>query len=240
MLKLKLDATAHAALPDALKSEYKASADGFVLDTDVPVEDTTALKNALKAEKEHRLKATTKVTDLEATVATLTDDNETLKLRGSKPTDLEKSYQDKLAKVTTESKQRADTLTGQIRKLLVDNVAQGLAGEISTVPELMLPHLKARLTIEEVDGQHITRVLDSEGKASASSVNDLKAEFLANKAFAPIIAASKASGGGASGSKTPPPGGKAFKDMNEQEKTHLYHNNRPEFDRQHAEWKAGQ
>ena len=41
----------------------------------------------------------------------------------------------------------------------------------------------------------VTRVLDKDGKPSAMTVEELAAEFVANKDFSAIITASKASGG---------------------------------------------
>lgn len=42
-------------------------------------------------------------------------------------------------------------------------------------------------------------VLDQQGKLSAATLDELKAEFANDTAFAPLIAGSKASGGGAAG-----------------------------------------
>lgn len=239
MLKLKIDKTAHTALPADIQKEYKAEGDGFVLDTDVAFEDVTPLKNALAQEKEHRKKATEKVKELETNVATLTDEKEKLEARAKPAGDLEKSWQAKLEKLEAAAKERETALSKQLNTMLVDNVALQMATEISSAPELILPHIKARLAVEEQDGKMLTRVLDSEGKASALSVKELQAEMVASKQFAPIITASKASGGGAQGGKGGA-GGKAFKDMNEAERTELFRTNRPEFDRQSEAFKKQQ
>ena len=42
-------------------------------------------------------------------------------------------------------------------------------------------------------------VIGQDGKPSALTIDELKAEFTSNPAFAPVIAGSKATGGGASG-----------------------------------------
>lgn len=183
----------------------------YVLDTDQKFEDVAPLKSALEHEKTHRKQATDKVKVLEDEVRVLT-------ARAGSAGDLENSWKQKLDTANAEAKQREDALNGQLRTLLVDNVATTMAAEISTAPSLILPHIQKRLTIESVDGKMITRVLDKDGKASALSVNELKTEFLANKDFAPIITASKASGGGAAGGKGAPAGGKQLKDMSEAEK----------------------
>jgi hypothetical protein len=234
MLKLKISKDDHGKLPADIQKEYKAEGEEFVLDTDVKFEDVTPLKNALAAEKDHRKKATEKVTQLETQVAALNDEKEKLEARAKPASELEKSWQAKLEKTTTDLKAREDALRKQLNTLLVDNVAIGIANEVATSPELLLPHLKSRLTVEEVDGKFVTRVLDGEGKASALSVNELKQEVIANKQFAPIIKASNASGGGAHGGKGGA-SGKAFKDMSEAEKVTLFKTNRAEFDRLSAE-----
>lgn len=235
MLKLKLTKDEHAALNDTIKPEYKADGEEFVLDTDVKFEDVTGLKSALQKQKDDRLAATTKVKDLETQVTTLTEENTTLLARAKSPGDVEKSYQAKVAKMETDSKAEKERLTGQLRSILVDGVAKQIATEISTAPHLLEPHLKSRLSIEEVDGKFITRVLDAEGKASALSVNEFKEEILANKDYAPILTASKASGGGNTGKQLPPEG-KAFNKMSESELTALYHKvGKSEFDRLKAQ-----
>lgn len=230
MLKLKLDSI--EGLPAAIASEYKKEGDVYVLDTDVPFEDTKALKNALVQEKEHRKTATQKVTELETQITDLT-------ARAGSVTDLEKSWKDKVAKVESDYKAKTDILTSQLRETLVDNVAQGLAAEVSTAPNLILPHIKSRLTIAEEDGKMITRVLTADGKASALGVNDLKSEIVADPQFAPIITGSKASGGGAQGGKTAATGGaKSFAEMSEGEKTTLFRSDRAKFDQLAAAAKA--
>ncbi len=240
MLKLKLDKTTHATLPADIQKEYKADGDGFVLDTDVVWEDTTGLKSALEKERKERKDAKERVGVLEASVSELTTEKEKLEARSKPAGDLEKSWEAKLVKATNESKARETALTTQLRTMLVDNVAIQMAGEISTVPDLMVPILQKRLSVEEVDGKYITRVLDSEGKASALSVNELKTEVLANTKYAPILTASKASGGGAGGgSKGGGAGGteKPFKDMNESERVHLFKTDRPKYDQLSADHK---
>ena len=114
---------------------------------------------------------------------------------------LEKSWSEKLNKTALEKDQAIERLNGQLHNLLVDNVASSIANEIALQgsANVLLPHIRARLTVAEVDGKPTTRVLGADGKPSALSVDELKQEFATNEAFAPIIAGSKASGGGAGG-----------------------------------------
>ena len=61
------------------------------------------------------------------------------------------------------------------------------------------------------DGKPTVVVLDANGKPSAATLEELKAEFVNDPAFAPLIVGSKASGSGASGAK---PGSGAATDSN--------------------------
>lgn len=232
MLKLKL--TTLEGLPADIAKEYKKDGDSYVLDTDVKYEDVTGLKSALDAEKRARKEATEKNTTYEEKISDL-------EKRAGSATDLEKSWQDKLTKKEQEFKQKLDAKDGQLREVLVDSEAIRIANEIA-VPggaELLLPHLTKRLTMEEVDGKMLVRVLDSEGKMTALSVKEFQSEVIADKKFASILVASKASGGGANGGQRPA-GGKTYKDMTEAERSELARTNRPEFDRQRGEFLKAQ
>ena len=188
-------------LSEELKKLYKQDGDVYrlVLEDDDGDNDVGALKRAKEHEKQKRKEAEAELARLkkEKEDAEAADEADKAKRKGDIGA-LEKSWQDKLARKEAELNAAADALRGQLRTLLVDNVAQSLASEISTAPELLLPHIKARLTVEEIDGKPVTRVLGSDGKPSALTIDDYKKEVLANKAFAPILTASKASGSGAS------------------------------------------
>jgi hypothetical protein len=102
---------------------------------------------------------------------------------------------------------------------MVDNVATNIANELALQgsANVLLPHVRGRLAVDFVDGNPITRVLGPDGKPSAATLDELKAEFAANEAFAPIIAGSKASGGGAGGAKS----GGAAPSANRSKMTHV-------------------
>lgn len=189
-------------LPDAIKSEYKKGEDGkYHLDVEGG-EDTGALKRAKDYEKSARQKVEKELADTKAQLEALTEERDGI-LKGAIPKgDVEKlegSWKQKLEKREKELTDQLNALNGSLQTMLVDNVAQGLASKISKSPELMLPHIKARLKAELVDGKPTTRVLDKEGNISALGINELEAEMVSNPAFAPIIIGSKASGSGAGG-----------------------------------------
>lgn len=189
-------------LHDTIKSEYKKGDDGkFHLDVEGG-EDTGALKRAKDHEKSARQKAEQLLQEAQDKLVELSDERDGL-LRGAIPKGdvekLEASWKSKLATREKELGDQIGGLTSHLNTMLVDNVAQGMAGKISKVPELMLPHIRGRLKAEYVDGRPTTRVLDKDGNPSALTVADLEKELFTNPTFAPIIIGSKASGSGAEG-----------------------------------------
>jgi hypothetical protein len=111
---------------------------------------------------------------------------------------LEQSWKDKYTSRETEL---TNELTGY-QQMISDSTsgqqAVMLAAEMS-IPgsaDVLLPHIKNRLTTEIQDGKPVLRVLDLQGKLSAMSVDDLRKEIESNPAFAPLLIGSLASGGG--------------------------------------------
>lgn len=195
-------------LPDPIKAEYKQGDDGkYHLDVEGLDEHPGigALKRAKDYEKSERQKLAKMVSDLQAQLEAITEERDNI-LKGAIPkSDVEKlegSYKEKLAKREKELLEQIGALTGNLQTMLVDNVAQSMASKISKAPELLLPHIKARLKAEFVDGKAVTRVLDKDGNPSAFGIEDLQKEIVANPAFAPIIIGSKASGSGAEGGQS--------------------------------------
>jgi len=116
---------------------------------------------------------------------------------------LEASWQEKLA---NETKARDETISEyqqMVKRMTVGTEAQKLAAELALPgsSEALLPHIERRLTVDVKEGHPIVRVLGNDGKPSALSLADLKAEIEANKAFAPLLVGSKASGSGDVGKK---------------------------------------
>lgn len=131
---------------------------------------------------------------------------------------LEKSWSDKYAARENELLDQIKGLEGQTYKLTVGQTASSLANElaVSGCSSVLLPHITSRLQVETVDGEVKVRVLDTQGKPSAATIDDLKKEFRDNPAFKPLIVASGASGGGANGGNS---GGGAAKKPNEYTET---------------------
>lgn len=185
-------------LDDGVKSLYKETNGKYRLDVD-GYEDVSGLKAQRDALLTEKKQAQAKAREAEEMAKAAAEE------KARKDGDisaLEKSWQEKLAAAENNHKSLADSLTKQIHGLTVGQTATKLATELAVTgsSDVLLPHIQSRLSVEIKDGVPSVRVLDLQGKPSAMTIDELKQEFIANKAFAPLIAASKASGGGASGS----------------------------------------
>lgn len=190
-LKKKLSKAEYEKLSDAIKAEYIEDGDGFRLDIDGD-EDTGALKRAKDREAQLRRDAEAKLREAQEELDRINGDD--ARKKGDIAT-LEKSWQKKLEDQKAEYEGKVSKLTSHTTKTLVDNVATQIASKISNAPALLLPHIKSRLQADFEGDAPVTRVLDKDGKPSAMTVEELAAEFVANKDFSAIITASKASGG---------------------------------------------
>lgn len=196
-------------VPEAIRSLYVEDKEvGFRLAVD-GIDDPAELRRAKTRETEARKEAERKLAEIqrasdEAKAAAAAAAEEAAKKAGDIAT-LEKSWQAKLdaavAEATGKYQPQVDSLLGDVNRLLIDNVAHGIASQIAVQgsADVLLPHIKSRLRTDVRDGQRVTVVVDPEGKPSASTIADLAKEISGNKAFAPIIAGSKGSGGGANG-----------------------------------------
>jgi hypothetical protein len=222
-LKRKITKDEFEALPDHFKAEYKPHGDSFVLDTD----DATELQNALDRQKEEakrtkeeldRIKAEKDAAEQAAREAAA----EAAKKSGDVDA-LETSWKAKLEAAEKKAEERVAATNKRLENLLVRDVARELATEISTAPDLILPHIIARLGAEMDGDEPKTRVLDKAGKPSAMSIDELREEFVANDKFSAIIIGSKAKGGNSgqtSGGGNP--AGKKIQDMTEAERVALH------------------
>jgi len=223
-LKRKLTKAEYDALPDALKKEYKAEGEDFILDVEGP-DDVGELRRAKERESQ-------RAKDAEAENKTLKDKVDAMSRVTGDVAALEISYKEKMAKEKKDFDKIISEKDKFIEQTLVDSVAlklaTDLAGDGATV---LLPHLKARLKMEHTqEGTPITRVLDKDGKPSALSVEDLGKEFAENTAFKNVVIATRSSGGGAAGngngngnrSGAPNTGDKKFAELNQQERIDFY------------------
>lgn len=225
-LKYKLDSL--DGLDDATKALYEKKGDKFVLTVEgVEEGDVVGLKNKVEgllgetADLKKRLK---EKDDLEKTAQEAA--RKAAEDAAAKKGDIEalrKSADERVAAAIAETegkyKPQLDKYQANLRKSKVDNVAHEVAMRIGLKgsESLLIPHIIGRLDVEERDGDFVTVVKDSKGKASALTVADLEKEFVGNAAFAPVIAGSKGSGSGASGDQNKGGGAAGAKQMQRSE-----------------------
>jgi hypothetical protein len=209
---MKISKAIHSALGAYLQSFCTAAGDEFEFDTS-KVEDPAALKQAKDRERDEHKTTKTALKDLQAAHEAQKTELETFQqlAKDNVPKTnleaLEKSYKAQIEKTKADAAAEKSKLEKSLHTLLVDNKAIELANELSTAPNLLLPHIKAMLTVEtDSEGVAHTRVLE-DGKPSAKTLDDLKKDLLANKDYAAILKATKSKGSGASkgdsGSRAP-------------------------------------
>jgi len=183
---------------------YTKSGEEYQLDVE-GIDDGAELKRAKDHEKAARKDAEKKLAELNTELETLREERDGM-LRGAVPKadvdKLEASWKGKLTKRENELAAEVAKYRAGLEGATVEARAVELATKISVAPKLLLPIIRARIRLEESNGQFTTRVLDQNGQPSASTVDDLEKELLANKEFAPILIGSKGSGGGANGSRS--------------------------------------
>ena len=202
MLKFQLDTL--EGVDEAVRALYTEKDGKFVLGIEgLPQqEDVTGLKakvDELLGEKKLAEKKAREAEELART------EREEAARKSGNVEELEKSWSEKYNRREAELngllEQERGTLSTQIRDLTVGRTATDIASALA-IPgsaKALLPHIERRLSVEQRDGKPVVVVLDQHGKLSAATLDELKAEFANDTAFAPLIAGSKASGGGAAG-----------------------------------------
>ena len=116
---------------------------------------------------------------------------------------LEASWNEKYTTGITERETAIEKLNATIHKITVGATATAMSADLALQGSsgVLKPHIEARLTMELKDGEPVVRVRGKDGKPSAMTLEDLKAEISNDSAFAPILKGSDASGGGKPGDK---------------------------------------
>ncbi|CAI8801420.1 Scaffolding protein [Pseudomonas sp. IT-P74] len=202
MLKFQIDSL--DGVDEAVRALYTEKDGKFVLGIEgLPQqEDVSGLKAKVDELLGEKKAAEKKAREAEEAARL---EREELARKSGNVEELERSWSEKYnrreAELNGTLEQERQTLSGQIRDLTVGRTATDIASALA-IPgsaEALLPHIERRLSVEQRDGKPVVVVLDKQGKLSAASLDELKAEFANNTAFAPLIAGSKASGGGAGG-----------------------------------------
>lgn len=116
---------------------------------------------------------------------------------------LKASWQKKYDTDLASANERADSLDNMLKHEKIHSQAVELATTLA-VPgsaDVLLPHIEKRLSMDIKDGRAVAVVMDTAGRPSALTVEELGKEIANNAAFAPLIVASNAAGGGANGTQ---------------------------------------
>jgi uncharacterized membrane protein YqiK len=202
-------------LSEDLQKEYTVSGESVTLKIEgegaPTAEALTKAQDKLRIEKEHRTKAEKSRDEAEARGEKLREDLD--KASGKDEIQrLKTEHQAELEKIRGEREAEKTAAKEAANSAMKKEAAETFANEHFTIPNLMVDQFAKRLSVEEVNGESVVRVLDADGKASALSLNELKQEFLENKEFSPIIKTKAGSGGGANPSGG---GGAAQKQLSE-------------------------
>lgn len=199
-MKFKITSDEFGKLSEEMKKEYTQEGDDYTLNVEGG-EDTGALKRAKEHEKERRQKSEQKARELADQMAELQEQlEEAQSARSAKDKDIEKRWKDKYEKREKELSDQINGMTSEIDRLLVEDVADKLAADLSDTPAILKPHIKTRLMSEKnSEGKWVTSVKDSNGESSAMTLEELANEFRSNKDFAPAIRGGQGSGSGANG-----------------------------------------
>ena len=218
-LKRKIQQEAFDALSEAFQALYTKKGEEYILEVegdegndDEGNDNETAaelerLRTKLSIEREHRKNAEKERDRLRQEEADRQkqkqkDDDDDARNRGDIDA-LEKSWQARLASREAELTGEIEKHQAAMQRLLVDNVAQGIASRLADPDsqELLIPFITKRLKVEFEGEEPKTRVIDAEGKPSALTIQDLEKEIAGDKRFARVIIAGKGSGGGGRGNQ---------------------------------------
>lgn len=207
------------ALPEPIRALYKPAGDKFQLDLE-NYEDPVNLKSALDKERKERRDAIEQAKAWKSLGKTPEEIQALVEAQAQAERDkLTKAGEwDKLKLQITEQHQTelakrdeaAKTLRGQLEMELVDGAAIKAVATAEGSPELLLPHVKARVRVVEEGGKFLVRVVDAagnprvDGKGEYLSITDLVSEMRQNPIFAPCFP--KAQGSNAPGSTSGPRG----------------------------------
>ena len=183
------------------------------------------LLDELKKERKSRQKLDEEVETERKRIAELEDEEKRKKAAGDGDIDaLKKAYEEKIQKLSGEWVDKEKKYKTQLTDVTVKATARALAAELA-LPEsidVLLPHIERRLSLDTGQSTPNVVVLSTTGELSASSLEEFKNEIKGNKAFAPILRSSNASGGGAGGSHGGGAATKKFSELSEGERVELY------------------
>lgn len=149
---------------------------------------------------------------------------------------LDKSWGEKLAAEQAAHAATRQRYLGQVQDLTVNKTAQELATKLfGEGAGPLLHNVSSRLELEEAEsGDLKVRVKGRDGTKSAVTLEELEKEFRNDKAFAPFLVQTRATGPSGATDKGTGPSSISSKDngMSEEERLRLFKENPQEFSRQ--------
>lgn len=210
-----------------LRGHYKQTDQGFVLDVQptngYSLENVAALKSALGKERataqelSRKIGAFASLGDLDPSdisqrleelekLKQLDPNKEADKLAEAKFKSVQEQMTSKFTKELTSSKTEAEKYKNELKKLKVDDAARQAiiaAGGDDTTAMIMMPHVKARLSLQETENGFMTQVLDLNGHPAIAdtagtpmSVQQLVEEMRSEPSWAKVFPGRNRSGGG--------------------------------------------
>ena len=231
-MKRKITESQYAELSDAIKELYKSEGDAYILDLED--DDTGALKRAKDREAAQRKEAEQRNQELKAQIEELTakledGSNADARKRGDIET-LEKSWQDKQAKIEKEYQDKLNGVTSKYSETLLESEAKAIAAKVfGDNATLGVRFVRDRLAPDVESGT--VKVLDEKGQISSLTSEELITEFRTTETYAPLVQSGKGSGSGAPGNKNSGSVLKKQSDYNATERVLLKKNN-PELYKQ--------
>lgn len=236
-MKLKLTLDSLEGLDEALKAFYVETEDKkFRLDID-GYQDPGALIRAKQHERDAHNNTKAELIAAREQISQLESDLDEARRARPKPGQEDAveqqraSFEKKIEKLQNDYAKERDGLLSHLSKVHRDDVATRLASEISDTPELLAPFILNRLKFELGASGPETRVLDADGKLSASTVEELREEFKTNAKFAALVRGPASSGGGAHNTPPGASGPKKPEEYTEAERVALHRTNPAEFQR---------
>lgn len=190
-MKYKISKQEFEALSDDVKALYKVDGDNYVMHIE-GMPDVSAIQAQLDTLKTTLADAEQKKKEAEDQAEIEKQDK--LKKSGD-VTALEESYNAKIAKIEADHKALVEGLNKKLSDNIVGTAVSNLSSKLCGDDAMLIePFIKNRVTLDADTGA--LRILDGDGKPSASTIEDLEKEIRANEKFAKIISAGSSSGTG--------------------------------------------
>jgi hypothetical protein len=193
------------AVEESLRGLYVEKDGAFVLDADLP--DTGALKRAKDHEKALRQAAEAQAREFREKLDAIEAENKKRQDDGHRKSGdvdaLDKSWREKYEKDVAEREGAYKTAMQMVKDMTAGNAARSMARELAIEggEDALFKLIQHRFGVEIVDGAPVISALTSDGKNSALTMDELRAELKSDKSLAALLAGSKAAGGGTAGNR---------------------------------------